>query len=86
MSMAIDKNHPLNVQAWADGMMWALGDPDRRKQFTADTGIELGAAAATPIDRMVDDAVGRTASNMEAFFTWWNEQWGEDMVPDRVDA
>lgn len=73
------ESDPVMAAAWAGCVAWAMGQPEFRKQFKEDTGQDLDSlAAAQGIDRMIDEASGRTKSVMFAWCEWVTSNlWGD---------
>ena len=71
----------LNAAAWRDGIMWAVKDPDVLVAFRDDTGTDL-VEPRSPIDRLVDDATGKSRDDLARFVDWFTEEiWGAEMDP-----
>lgn len=62
--------------AWIGCMQWAIGEPEIREEFEAETGHRY-VAPRTPIDKMIDDATGHGTDYVAAFVEWANKNvWG----------
>lgn len=69
--------NPLMAIAWADGLRWAIGDPQIVANYRADTG-DNWQPGTTPIDRMIDDSSGAGLAFARSFAKWFNANiWGE---------
>lgn len=63
-------------QAWADCLHWAIGEPEILKAFREETGNNW-QPGTTPIEMMIDEAIGADRAFIEAFLSWFNENiWG----------
>ena len=71
----------FNAIAWRDFVLFAWAEPNIRAQFTAATGLRV-TPATSPIDVLVDDATGATASVLTKFVEWvTREHWGIEHAP-----
>jgi hypothetical protein len=71
----------FNTLAWRDFLLWAWNEPEMRTQFTAKTGVEIGAVTA-PINAAIDAATGASKSLASQFIEWATcEQWGVEQAP-----
>ncbi len=67
----------LMVPIWLGGLSFALGDDETLAQFRADTGNNW-TPGRTPIDRMIDSAMGADRAFIISFIRWFNREiWGE---------
>jgi hypothetical protein len=59
---------------------WALGRDDFRAQFKKDTGFDIDSLVrASPIEKMIDTAAGRTEEILATFCDWVVVNiWGEE--------
>lgn len=63
--------------AWVGMIRWAIGNPDIRKQFEADSGIPCPATSG--IARMIDEATGLPEKYVTEFAAWAHKNlWGRD--------
>lgn len=63
--------------AWVGCMQWAIGKPEIRAAFEAETGHHY-SPPQSPIDRMIDQATSHGSAYVKAFVLWANENvWGE---------
>ena len=74
----------IMMGAWSGLVQYAIRQNHLRQAFEHDTGLKLFEPAKTPIDALIDAAVGATGdaqSTLIAFVEWVNvTQWGEDEV------
>ena len=79
--------HQSNVVtelAWADFLVWAVGNPDMRQEFEAETGLSL-APATSMVETLVDEATGASTGRMREFIRWATiGYFGIEYIP--VDA
>ena len=63
--------------AWVDALRWAITSPEVLQQFREQTGNNW-TPARSPIEAMVDKAVGADKEFIFAFTDWFNVNiWGD---------
>lgn len=77
---------PEMVDAWVGLLHFAIGEPEVRAQFKAETGHDLDSLAMVAgIDRLVNQATGRDREIIVAFCDWVTVNlWGDGTAPDEV--
>ena len=72
------QDNPVMQGMWASFVQWAMGEAEIRQQFQDETGFDLDSLnTQSMIERMVDDATGRTDQVMQAWVEWVTENWWE---------
>jgi len=74
---------PLMGDAWSACMSWAIGVPEIRAQFKADTGRDIESVAnARGIAKAIDEATGHSRAVMLAWLDWATVNvWGNGEEP-----
>lgn len=73
-----DDNQVMSTM-WVGCLGWAIGKPEIRASFEADTKRPPWQTKRGPIERMIDDATGYEDSYVRDFIVWFNVNvWGED--------
>ena len=69
------------TQAWVDCLIFAINQPEIVAQFREESGNNY-SVGRTPIERMIDDATGRTQQFIVEFVKWANiNVWGPLEAP-----
>ena len=71
---------PLMMGAWVSCMSWAIGKPEIRDEFKAETGHDIDSIVmARGIDRMIDEETGHAREVFAAWSDWATIRfWGTD--------
>lgn len=63
--------HPMMDAAFLAFCVWLIGKPETKTQFKNDTGYDLETLMGlTPLDKLINDATGKTADVIGAYFDW----------------
>jgi hypothetical protein len=70
--------------AWRDFVVWAFGQKEIISVFNKKTRNQL-LCKKSPIDFMIDEATGKTESDIEQFVFWvTKELWGMKYAPQKM--
>ncbi len=68
------ETEPIMIQAWGDFLLFAVSQPEIRKQFESDTGLMF---PKTEVDNMIDQCTDYETERLERFVEWATEtMWG----------
>ena len=74
LALADILSDPAIREIWEQELWEAFADENVRRRFTAETGVDLEAVYADPLDAMDQEAAKQVDAGVLAFMEWFNER------------